>query len=82
MTSLRLSDRAGRGVLLATVLASGMAFLDSTIVNVALPRIGHDLTASLADLQWTINAYTLTLAALVLIGGGCWATGMADGKSS
>ncbi|GAA1694389.1 MFS transporter [Fodinicola feengrottensis] len=69
MTSLRLSDRAGRGVLLATVLASGMAFLDSTIVNVALPRIGHDLTASLADLQWTINAYTLTLAALVLIGG-------------
>jgi EmrB/QacA subfamily drug resistance transporter len=69
MTSLRLSERAGRGVLVATVLGSGMAFLDGTIVNVALPKIGHDLTASLADLQWTINAYTLTLAALVLLGG-------------
>lgn len=46
-----------------------MAMLDSTVVNVALPRIGRDLDASLADLQWTVNAYMLTLAGLILLGG-------------
>lgn len=59
----------GRWVLSATVLASGMAQLDGTVVNVALPRIGEDLGAGLASLQWTVNAYTLTLSGLLLLGG-------------
>ena len=53
----------------ATVLGSSMAFLDATVVNVALPTIGKDLHASLAGLQWTVTAYTLTLAGLILLGG-------------
>ncbi|HEY2299752.1 MAG TPA: DHA2 family efflux MFS transporter permease subunit [Jatrophihabitans sp.] len=59
----------GRWVILATVLGSGMAQLDGTIVNVALPRIGADLGAGLTSLQWTLNAYTLTLSGLLLLGG-------------
>ena len=58
-----------RWVLAATVLGSGLAFIDATVVNVALPRIGADLDAGLSGLQWTINAYVLTLAALMLLGG-------------
>jgi EmrB/QacA subfamily drug resistance transporter len=46
-----------------------MAFLDATVVNIALPSIGEDLDADLAGLQWTVNAYALTLAGLILIGG-------------
>ncbi len=53
----------------ATILGSGLASLDGTVVNVALPRIGADLHAGLTALQWTINAYTLTLAGLLLLGG-------------
>ncbi|MFG2905001.1 MFS transporter [Kitasatospora sp. NPDC048286] len=67
--TLRLSTAQGRWVLLATVLGSSMAMLDGTVVNVALPRIGADLGASLASLQWTLNAYLLTLAGLILLGG-------------
>ncbi|WP_428963186.1 DHA2 family efflux MFS transporter permease subunit [Micromonospora fluostatini] len=67
--ALRLAEPAGRGTLLAAVLASGMVFLDSTVVNVALPRLGADLGATVADLQWTINGYLLVLAAFVLLGG-------------
>jgi EmrB/QacA subfamily drug resistance transporter len=59
----------GRWVLLATILGSGMAQLDGTVVNVALPRIGEDLHAGLTALQWTLNAYTLTLSGLLLLGG-------------
>jgi hypothetical protein len=44
-----------RWVLLATVLGSGMAFLDATVVNVALPTIGRELHASVAGLQWIVN---------------------------
>jgi EmrB/QacA subfamily drug resistance transporter len=54
---------------LTTVLGSGLALLDSTIVNVALPTIGRDLGADLAGVQWIISAYALTLAALILLGG-------------
>ncbi|WP_461030560.1 MFS transporter, partial [Streptomyces sparsus] len=64
-----MGERAGRWVLLTTVLGSGMAMLDSTVINVALPRIGADLDADLAVLQWTVNAYLLTLAGLILLGG-------------
>jgi EmrB/QacA subfamily drug resistance transporter len=64
-----LGTARGRWLVLTTVLASGMAFLDATAVTVALPSIGRDLDSSLAGLQWTINGYTLALAALILLGG-------------
>jgi EmrB/QacA subfamily drug resistance transporter len=67
--ALRVSDSRGRVVVLTTVLGSGVAVLDSTIVNVALPTIGRDLGADLAGLQWVVSAYALTLAALILLGG-------------
>ncbi|MEU7486943.1 MFS transporter [Streptomyces sp. NPDC042319] len=67
--TVRMATAQGRWVLLTAVLGSGMAMLDSTVVNVALPRIGADLNTSLATLQWTVNAYLLTLAALLLLGG-------------
>lgn len=62
-------SRAGRWVLLATILASGISQLDATVVNVALPRIGKDLHIGLTSLQWTVNAYALTLSGLLLLGG-------------
>ena len=67
--SIRLGGRQGRWVIAATVLGSSMALLDATVVNVALPTIGKDLHTSLAGLQWTVTAYTLTLAGLILLGG-------------
>ena len=67
--TVRAGTTAGRWVLVATVLASGMAFLDGTVVNVALPAIGRDLHSGLSGLQWTLDAYLLTLGALLLLGG-------------
>jgi EmrB/QacA subfamily drug resistance transporter len=67
--TIRLSSATGRWVILTTVLGSGMALLDSTVVNIALPRIGRDLDADMAVLQWTVNAYMVTLAGLLLLGG-------------
>jgi EmrB/QacA subfamily drug resistance transporter len=64
-----LGTPAGRWLVVVTVLASGMAFLDATAVQVALPSIGRDLDASLSGLQWTVTGYTLTLASLILLGG-------------
>ncbi|GGQ29119.1 EmrB/QacA subfamily drug resistance transporter [Actinomadura coerulea] len=69
MPDVRLGTGPGRWILLATVLGSSVAFLDSTVVNVALPRLARDLNADMADLQWTVNAYTLTLAGFILLGG-------------
>ncbi|MFJ6948606.1 MFS transporter [Streptomyces wuyuanensis] len=66
---IRLASATGRWIVLTTVLGSSMAMLDSTVVNVALPHIGEDLDADLAELQWTVNAYMLTLAGLILLGG-------------
>lgn len=66
---VRLGEPAGRWVLLATVLGSSLAFLDATVVNIALPRIGADLGADAAGLQWTINGYTVSLASLILLAG-------------
>jgi EmrB/QacA subfamily drug resistance transporter len=60
---------AGRWVLLATVLGSSLAFIDSTVVNIALPAIGDDLGGGAAGLQWTVNGYALSLASLILLGG-------------
>ena len=67
--AVRVGTPAGRWVLAATVLGSGMAFLDGTVVNVALPAIGRDLDAGLSGLQWTLDAYLLALGALLLLGG-------------
>ncbi|MBK1788475.1 MFS transporter [Prauserella cavernicola] len=67
--ALRYKEAAGRWVLLATVLGSGLTFIDATVVNIALPDIGRSLGASTAALQWTVNGYTLSLAALILLGG-------------
>ncbi|MFJ9082486.1 MFS transporter [Streptomyces sp. NPDC102384] len=66
---IRLSSARGRWILACVVLASGMAMLDGTVVNVALPTMGRDLGASLSALQWVVNAYMLTLSALLLWGG-------------
>jgi EmrB/QacA subfamily drug resistance transporter len=59
----------GRWILLAAVLGSGIAFLDGTVVNAALPAIARDLHADLAALQWTLTAYLLTLGSLLVVGG-------------
>jgi EmrB/QacA subfamily drug resistance transporter len=67
--SVAFKSRAGRWVLAVAVLGSGMAFLDGTVVNVALPDIGRDLGASTSSLQWILNGYLLTLASLILLGG-------------
>lgn len=69
MPDVRLASPQGKWILLTTVLGSSMAMMDSTVVNVALPSIGRDLDASLAALQWTVNAYMVTLAGLILLGG-------------
>lgn len=68
---IQLERRSTRGRLtLATVtLGSGIALLDGTVVNVAVRRIGYDLNATLAQLQWVTNGYLLALASLILVGG-------------
>jgi EmrB/QacA subfamily drug resistance transporter len=66
---LRFGTPAARWVIAATVLGSGIAFLDGTIVNVALPAIGRDLKTDVAGLQWTLDAYLVTLTAFLLFGG-------------
>ncbi len=58
-----------RWTLAATILASSLAFIDGSVVNVALPAIGRSLDADAAGLQWTVNAYLLPLSALLLLGG-------------
>jgi EmrB/QacA subfamily drug resistance transporter len=60
---------AGRAVIAAAALGSGIAFLDGTVVNVALKSIGEDLDATLAQLQWITNGYLLSLSSLILLGG-------------
>ena len=66
---VRFGTSTARYVLAATVLGSGIAFLDSTVVNVALPAIAEDLDTDVSGLQWTIDAYLVTLTALLLFGG-------------
>lgn len=66
---IALRSARGRWVLAATVLGSALAMLDATVVNVALPYLGAELGAGMSGLQWTVNAYTLTLAGLILLGG-------------
>lgn len=63
------AERAKPWVLAATILGSSMAFIDGSVVNIALPAMQSDLTASVVEMQWVINAYLLMLGALILVGG-------------
>ena len=66
---LRYASGTGRWVLAATILGSGIAALDATVVGIALPAIARDFHASVASMQWVIDGYTLPLAGLLLLGG-------------
>ncbi len=63
------AGHAGVWVLMATILGSSMSFIDGTVVNVALPTLQRELHATVADVQWVIEAYALFLSALILVGG-------------
>ncbi len=63
------SQTSARIVLAATILGSSMAFIDGTVVNVALPALQNAFHASIADVQWVVESYALMLAALLLVGG-------------
>ena len=65
----RCAERSGPWVLAATILGSSMAFIDSTVVNVALPALQSSLGATMVDLQWVVESYGLFLSALILVGG-------------
>jgi len=67
--ALRFGSARGTWVLVGTVLGSGIASLDATVVNLALPRLGSDLHTDFAGLQWVVTGYTLSLASLILVGG-------------
>ena len=67
--AIRFGSTAGRWIVAVSVLGSGIAFLEATVVNVALPEIGRDLEADTGALQWTLNGYLVTLSALILLGG-------------
>ena len=67
--ALRIKSARGRWVVAATVLGSGIAALDATVVGIALPAIGRDFHTGVTSLQWVVDAYTLTLAGLLLLGG-------------
>jgi EmrB/QacA subfamily drug resistance transporter len=64
-----VQPRSGPWVLIATILASSMAFIDGTVVNVALPALQNALHASATNIQWVVEAYALLLASLLLLGG-------------
>lgn len=69
MGEVSFGSPQGRWLIAVAVAGSGMAFLDSTVVNVALPDIGRDFDAGAGALQWILNGYLLTLASLILLGG-------------
>ena len=69
MTGVRRDSPEGRWLLAAAVLGSGLAALDATVINVALPAIGEDLDTDITGLQWILNGYLLTLASFLLLGG-------------
>src|SRR5258708_20820515 len=69
MATVALSSSEGKWVMVSAILASAMAFIDGTALNVVLPSLQQSLQATGADLFWILNAYLLMLAALILIGG-------------
>jgi EmrB/QacA subfamily drug resistance transporter len=68
-TSVPSTAQAGRWILAATILGSSMAFIDGTVVNVALPALQASLHATVVGVQWVVESYGLFLAALILVGG-------------
>src|SRR5580658_7120529 len=66
---LAFRSAPGRWVLAATVLGSGIAALDATVVGIALPAIGRSFHTSVSSMQWVVDGYTLPLAGLLLLGG-------------
>src|SRR5437764_12753900 len=67
--SIQCSANEQRWILAATILGSSMAFIDSTVVNVALPALQSSLHANIVDVQWVVESYGLFLGALILVGG-------------
>ena len=66
---LPCAKASAKWILTATILGSSMAFIDGTVVNVALPALQKDLNATVVGVQWVVEAYSLLLAALLLVGG-------------
>ncbi len=64
-----LSSPGGRWLVVVAALGSGMAFLDGSVVNVALPAIGREVGGGFSVLQWVLDGYLLSLSALLLLGG-------------
>ncbi|MGY4538212.1 EmrB/QacA subfamily drug resistance transporter [Mucilaginibacter sp. UYNi724] len=69
MATVALGSKAGKWIMVSSIMASAMAFIDSTALNVVLPSLQKSLNASGTDLFWILNAYLLMLAALILMGG-------------
>lgn len=69
MATVSLGSSAGKWIMSSAILASSMAFIDATALNVVLPSLQKNLNASGTDLFWILNAYLLMLAALILLGG-------------
>jgi EmrB/QacA subfamily drug resistance transporter len=69
VTSIPLKSPQGRWLIAATSLGSGLAFLDRTVVNAALPAIGRNFDASISGLQWVITSYLLSSGSLLVLGG-------------
>ena len=69
MATVALKSTKGKWIMVSAILASAMAFIDGTALNVVLPALQRSLNAGAADLFWILNAYLLILAALILIGG-------------
>src|SRR5664279_2611028 len=69
MQNITLKSAEGKWIMASVILASAMAFVDSTALNVVLPSLQKDLNATGADLFWLLNSYLLMLAALILFGG-------------
>ncbi|KAA2243554.1 MFS transporter [Chitinophaga agrisoli] len=69
MATVSLSSASGKWIMVSAIMASAMAFIDATALNVVLPSIQQSLHANATDLFWILNAYLLMLAALILIGG-------------
>lgn len=69
MSGITLSSPAGRRLIAASILGSGAAFLEGSVVSVALPAMAREMGLGVEGLQWILNAYLITLSALMLLGG-------------
>ena len=69
MNGITLSSAAGRRLIAASILGSGAAFLEGSVVSVALPAMARDMGLGVEGLQWILNSYLITLSALTLLGG-------------